>query len=144
MCEAWQTCTLCASSHLASHAGALACFTGGQPCADRHNLTACLDVDTAKSYARTYTQAVAGHMLSFVFNKTTAQATLQFAVNTNITAPTQLFVAERWHYPQGYTVDISPPSWATWHAPKPNQVLVTLNKATAVDGGTLTVTILPK
>jgi hypothetical protein len=81
---------------------------GLRPCADRGNFSACLDEDQVRLYARPYAVAVAGTMVSFAFNASTAVATLVFKPDLAITAPTELFVPREWYYADGVDVLVQP------------------------------------
>ncbi len=83
---------------------------GHQPCSDRTNMTACLLVDQVKVYARVYPFAVAGDVVSFAFNASTLVATLIYMPDLTCTLPTEVFIPEKWHYPQGYTFVVTPAS----------------------------------
>jgi len=82
------------------------------------------------SYARTYPLAVAGNTTFIRFNLTTADFTLQFEADTNINEPTEIYLSEDLHYPEGYEVLISPSRKADWKKASTNKIIVFTNHLT--------------
>ena len=53
--------------------------------------------------SRTYAQAVAGRTVSMAFSTTTKQFDLKYVANAGATAPTEIYLNEAVHYPNGFT-----------------------------------------
>jgi hypothetical protein len=70
------------------------------------NLYDCLNIDSVKTFARTYPKAVAGESLNFTFNATTLEANLIYKPNPNCKLPTEIFLSETYHYLNGFEVEI--------------------------------------
>merc|ERR1719481_223307 len=76
---------------------------------DCPELSSCLNVDTVKTYARTYPAAVAGTGEYFYFNSETDEALLVYQPDPNIEEPTVIRVPVNWRYQERQlTVNISP------------------------------------
>eukprot|EP00698_Gefionella_okellyi_P018391 TRINITY_DN5504_c0_g1_i1.p1 TRINITY_DN5504_c0_g1~~TRINITY_DN5504_c0_g1_i1.p1 ORF type:complete len:535 (-),score=129.34 TRINITY_DN5504_c0_g1_i1:62-1612(-) len=87
----------------------------------------------ARTMSRTYAPAVAGHTLSMSYNNITAAFVLQYAVNAAATLPTEIYLCEKVHYPNGYDVVISPMGAAVWQRLEENLLSVTAYPTTAQD-----------
>merc|ERR1711936_323408 len=81
---------------------------------DCPNITSCLRMDRATTYARTYPAAIAGTAKYFTFNDETSEALLVFQPDPNIAQPTELRVATQWRYPAGVEIVVIPPGLASW------------------------------
>ena len=90
--------------------------------------------------SRTYAQAVAGDIKLMRFNTTTADFLLTFQPKQSCTLPTEIYLNEALHYPNGspplnsfcfvcsfwcsYTVAVLPRAAATWSSLTPNYITV--------------------
>ena len=83
---------------------------GYETCADRTNITACLNVNDVKQNSRVFARAVAGTIQSFQFNSTSLVGQLHFLSDVTCTAPTEVFIPTRWLYPEGVKFEVTPAS----------------------------------
>lgn len=67
--------------------------------------------DKAKYGIRPYPFAVSGTPISFVFDDDTKVFTLSIKDDPNISAPTEIFIPEWLHYPDGFTVEATGTGW---------------------------------
>ena len=79
-------------------------------CEDTNSMSSCLNVDEVKKWARTYAKAVAGRTNYFYFNSSTREAELNYLSDPAVTAPTIIFLSEKWIYTSGFSVLVQPPS----------------------------------
>jgi endoglycosylceramidase len=61
-------------------------------------------------FSRTYAQAVAGVTSSMSYNATTGSFTLVYTTNPTIPAPTEIYLNEALHYPNGFKCVVMPAS----------------------------------
>jgi len=108
------------------------CQGGAQECVKRAD---------AKSYVRAYPMAIAGNLRSVAFNATTGVGHFSYAPSASTTAPTVLFVPERWYYQEGYVLIVEPHQMATWNA---SQDYVTIYHNFDPLAACINVTIQPK
>jgi len=92
-----------------------------------HNGT--LQLNKVKCLSRTYPQAVAGQLLAFRYDPSTAAFDMVFVPNASISAPTIIFVNEAFHYPSGYTVDVTPSDGVTIEREDAHHVLIRVERA---------------
>ena len=96
-----------------------------------------------KMISRTYAQAVAGEIIETFFNTTTAEFLLSYTLNASCTLPTEIYLNEALHYPNGYDVVVYPPVLVKWTSPATNSITVVAS-ADVADGTTILVNISPK
>ena len=103
-------------------------------------LNGSMNWDVIHTESRTYAQATAGDIISMSFNTTTLAFTLVYSNNPSCSLPTDIYLNEALHYPNGFTVAISPIGAATWTNEVTNHVEVTTSSSTAA-GAQITVSI---
>ena len=96
-----------------------------------------------KMISRTYAQAVAGEITETFFNTTTAEFLLSYTLNSACTLPTEIYLNEALHYPNGYNVVVYPPVLVKWTSPATNSINVVAS-ADVADGTTILINISPK
>lgn len=101
----------------------------------------CVKSSDAKSYVRAYPMAVAGNIRSVSFNNTTGIGHFSYAPSAQSSAPTVLFVPERWYYQNGYDLVVEPQQMATWNA---SRNFVTIYHKIDPPVALITVAIQPK
>eukprot|EP01114_Cavostelium_apophysatum_P023075 TRINITY_DN8580_c0_g1_i1.p1 TRINITY_DN8580_c0_g1~~TRINITY_DN8580_c0_g1_i1.p1 ORF type:complete len:268 (-),score=43.04 TRINITY_DN8580_c0_g1_i1:53-856(-) len=99
-----------------------------------------LEEPKVKALSRTYAQAISGVPTHVQFDPWTSKFELVYVMNTNIDAPTVIYLNEGWYYPNGFDVNLTPSSYANWTSPSNNTIFITANSGTA-NGVTLTVEI---
>lgn len=111
-----------------------------------------LEVEKVKALSRTYARATSGvrrvttnHQIPthMSFDPLTALFELKFNLNTSISAPTEIYLNYKMHYPKGYTVALNPEGIAKWESTEPNIIHI-VPTSNAVDGAELSVTISKK
>jgi Glycoside hydrolase family 5 C-terminal domain len=82
-------------------------------------LEECLNLDSVRTFARTYPKAVAGESLNFTYNATTLDANLIYKPNPDCKLPTEIFLSEKYLYVNGFNVEINPkeafPTFVNWN-----------------------------
>jgi len=101
-----------------------------------------LEIAKVKALSRTYAPAIAGIPISMKFDSSTGYFYLVFKINTTIQAPTEIFLNEKFYYPNGFSVTISP-DVATYTAVSTNYINIT-PKTNAKNGQQVIVTISAK
>eukprot|EP01133_Synstelium_polycarpum_P011500 gene11500-13414_t len=66
------------------------------------------DMGRVGIFTRTYAQAVAGVVESTLFDAETSRFTITYTPNPDCTLPTEIYLSEAVHYPNGYEVEIIP------------------------------------
>ncbi len=61
-----------------------------------------LDMGMVSTLSRTYAQAVAGITSRMFYSTSTSQFELEYMVNAAATAPTEIYLNEELHYPNGF------------------------------------------
>eukprot|EP01125_Pyxidicula_operculata_P000383 TRINITY_DN1041_c0_g1_i6.p1 TRINITY_DN1041_c0_g1~~TRINITY_DN1041_c0_g1_i6.p1 ORF type:complete len:379 (+),score=54.65 TRINITY_DN1041_c0_g1_i6:304-1440(+) len=102
-----------------------------------------MNLEYVSIISRTYATAIAGHSQLMSFNTTTKEFILEYRVNTVCTLPTEIYLNEKMHYPNGYIVTLNPPNMATWNSPSTNNVYI-IHSPQANNTTLLTVNIIPK
>eukprot|EP00164_Ancoracysta_twista_P002135 GFYU01002818.1.p1 GENE.GFYU01002818.1~~GFYU01002818.1.p1 ORF type:complete len:519 (-),score=171.59 GFYU01002818.1:109-1665(-) len=93
----------------------------------------------ARVISRTYPQAIAGTAQSFKFVEETSAFELQYLIKSDATMPTEIFVHQEYHYPNGMTVTLEPANVATYEVK--GRIVVIHHNSGVVDGTPLNVTI---
>ncbi|KAN0030386.1 hypothetical protein ACTA71_010151 [Dictyostelium dimigraforme] len=101
-----------------------------------------LDIPKITALSRTYAQAIAGVPLLMSFNPTNGDFSLSYTINTTITQPTQIYLNQDLHYPNGFTTTISSGT-VTISNPQKNLIYVLPNSNT-INQSTITIEILKK
>eukprot|EP00928_Gymnodinium_smaydae_P041261 TRINITY_DN27933_c0_g6_i1.p1 TRINITY_DN27933_c0_g6~~TRINITY_DN27933_c0_g6_i1.p1 ORF type:complete len:546 (-),score=52.37 TRINITY_DN27933_c0_g6_i1:255-1823(-) len=101
----------------------------------------CVNPSNAKSYVRAYPMAVAGNIRSVEFNTATGEGHFSYTPSPAATAPTVLFVPERWYYEEGYDLTVEPRQMVTWNA---SQDYVTIYHQAGAEAACINVSIRPK
>lgn len=83
-----------------------------------------LSVPKVKALSRSYAQAIQGLPLLMDFNAETSEFQLIYNLDTTIQGPTVIFLNEKWYYPNGYQVRLSPSGLATWSKISTNYIQV--------------------
>lgn len=100
-----------------------------------------------RHYARTYPTAVAGTLVGMGFNEDTADFWTIWTVDKSTEGGSEVRLCPEIYYPDGWEVRVSPSGWAEWTAEEEESGVVNV-KVTylegAVDGGNITVRVLPK
>jgi hypothetical protein len=92
--------------------------------------------------SRTYAQAIAGTPQVMRFNHKTAEFQFQFAADPTVTAPTIIYLNEKWYYPRGFKVDIKPATPSiTWKQTEPNRIQVSFDPTQIPSGYEIAVKI---
>ena len=81
-----------------------------------------LSVGVVRDFSRVYPRAVAGVIRQISFDPDSSNATIRYEYGPTIRLPTEIFIPERVHYPNGFEVKIVPPSVKYSYNPG-NQVL---------------------
>ena len=89
-------------------------------------------MDNVRTLSRTYAQATAGYITSMSFNSTTAAFKLSYSSSPSCKKPTEIFLNEQLHYPNGFHVVVSPAE-AAWVHSATNQIQVTVQSTLQVD-----------
>ncbi len=76
------------------------------------------------THSRTYAQAISGTTQQMSFNSTTKEFNLVYTILPNCAMPTEIYLNEQIHYPQGFTVNISPANAARWEQPEKNYLAI--------------------
>jgi len=92
-----------------------------------------LEISKLSTLSRTYAQAIAGKPLKMVFDPETFEFTLDF-VATISSAPTEIYLNEQLHYPDGYKVTVQPEDCLT-ESSGTNRIYLQLgvNASTCID-----------
>jgi len=98
-------------------------------------------LDKLKSLSRTYAQATAGPIKTMKFDNKKATFQLDFTL-TVTSAPTEIYLNEELHYPNGYTVDVTPQGCFDITSPMSNYIH--LNHVSGCEGAGVHVLIQPK
>ena len=94
--------------------------------------------------SRTYAYAIAGTPTLMRFNSLTSEFILKYNIDTSSAKPTEIYLNEEIHYPQGYNVIIEPASWATLEKiDDKNRIAITLSSS-AMNSEQLTIQIIAK
>lgn len=97
-----------------------------------------LQQQKVKTLSRTYAYAIAGIPTAMSFNPSTALFQLSYRVNSQVSAPTEIYLNQAWYYPNGFSVAFSPSNGGAFTLMGPNRIAVT---STLPDGAELSVTI---
>jgi len=81
-----------------------------------------LEEAKVRALSRTYAPAIAGVPTKMEFVPATSAFTLQYKANANARLPTEIYLNEKYYYPKGFTVAITPASAAAWVQTAPNRV----------------------
>jgi endoglycosylceramidase len=92
---------------------------------------------------RPYARAIAGTPLTHTFDNTTKIFTFSYNVDTQIQAPTEIFVPVAIHYPRGYRITASPSNVVTFWYPSTNLVEI-IARGNCQRSQTITITIIPQ
>ena len=97
-----------------------------------------------QEFSRTYARAITGQVISMSFHSETSIFNLQFAafILPN-NPPTEIYLNEKYRYPKGYHVSISPPNSATHTSQQPNLIYISLDLTEVSVNQTITVQIIP-
>ena len=91
--------------------------------------------------SRTYAYAIAGTPQIMKFSPDTSVFEFEYTIDINISKPTEIYLNQKMHYPDGYTVTFNHPSWATYSPITPtNYISITLTDK-AIDKQSLQITI---
>jgi len=85
-----------------------------------YNKDGVLEENKVKALSRTYPQAVAGIPIYIEFHPENGKFELDYHINPSIVLPTEIYLNEKYYYPKGYTVSVTPTNTATWNSPAPN------------------------
>lgn len=107
-----------------------------------YNPDGTLQMNKVKALSRTFAKTVAGHPNSMSFDPSTAIFMLSLTTLKIDATTTEVFVPEKYHYPQGYKVTVEPSLAMTWDARKNGIVKFTLAQNIPV-GTTIKITITP-
>jgi hypothetical protein len=78
--------------------------------------------------SRTYAQAIAGVPQVMRFNPKTSEFQFQFAANLSATAPTIIYLNQKYYYPKGFNVEIRPQTPSIqWKQTEPNRIQITFD-----------------
>ncbi|EGG14323.1 hypothetical protein DFA_12093 [Cavenderia fasciculata] len=91
-----------------------------------------------KIFSRTYPQYVSGTTKSMSFNTTSGEFSMVYTMNPNIQEPTEIYLNENVHYPNGYTFTVSPSKDVVIASTQTNRLLLTNNNNQPID---VTITI---
>jgi len=108
-----------------------------------YNKEGVLEDNKVKALSRSYPQAVAGTPSYYSFEPRNAEFKLEYHINTAIKQPTEIYVNEKYYYPKGYTVTVSPSDLAAWSSTGPNNIQI-LPTAAARNNTLITVVVRPK
>ena len=73
---------------------------------------------------RTYAQSVAGETISMNFNNDTHEFVLKYIPDPDIVLPTEIYLNENFHYPNGYRLIIKPSAWASFYYIQKNKLYI--------------------
>eukprot|EP01130_Rhizamoeba_saxonica_P007725 TRINITY_DN3133_c0_g1_i2.p1 TRINITY_DN3133_c0_g1~~TRINITY_DN3133_c0_g1_i2.p1 ORF type:complete len:515 (-),score=85.88 TRINITY_DN3133_c0_g1_i2:469-2013(-) len=93
--------------------------------------------------SRTYATATAGKITTMDFDVKSGKFFMEYELDKEIKQPTEIYLNEKWHYPNGFTVNISPPHFATWSKTETNRIHINLTPQ-AISKSLITITILRK
>jgi len=89
-----------------------------------YNKEGVLEENKLKALSRSYPQAVAGLPTYFSFEPRNAEFKLEYHIDLAITQPTEIYLNEKYYYPKGYTVSITPTNTASWSSTGINNVQI--------------------
>ncbi|GBB83878.1 hypothetical protein RclHR1_10540004 [Rhizophagus clarus] len=97
--------------------------------------------DVAKTFSRTFAEAVSGNTVNMQFDK---EFKLVYKIDPSIKKPTIIKIQEKYHYPNGFIINISPNGKVEWKK-NGNSILVSPIKGVNIQNGeVITISIIAK
>lgn len=93
-----------------------------------------LQLPKVKALSRTYATAIAGVPIYMHFDTKSAAFQLRYNINPQISKPTEIYLNQKWWYPNGFNVTIAPSS-LTWKLYETNRLAV--SHPASIAAGTL-------